>query len=217
MYHNKYKKYVEKIVQMGGKKECETAKDCGQSKKKFYFIHNPMGYSNMTEILKSGEMKLGSEVSKRRRKMSCKGFENIFTMIYFPDLKNIKHWPGLVFSQDLFYDYDLHVDAGWGNVPIVDIKKEDTKREKNKALKKIRAYVEKRELYLSEKLAKMLPDFMSNQVLFNKRIPLDKYLVAICGYCNFENDKDSEKIKKLLEKKGLFHVKCIRSLEDLEK
>jgi hypothetical protein len=206
MYRYKYNKYSEKIEQIGGKKE------------KFYFIHNPMGYSNMIEILKSGEMKLGSEVSQRRRKMAGKRiYDSIFTMLYFPDLKNIKHWPGLVFSQDLFYDYDLHVDAGWGNKDLVDIKKEDSKKDKDKALKKIRKYVKNKESVLGKKVAEMMPDFMSNQVQFFKRIPLDKYLVAICGYCNFENDKDSDNVKKLLEKKGLQHIKCIKTLEYLEK
>lgn len=205
MYRYKYNKYSEKIEQIGGKKE------------KFYFIHNPMGYSNMIEILKSGEMKLGSEVSKRRRKMSgMEVFGSIFTTIYFPELKNIKHWPGLVFSQDLFYDYDLHVDAGWGNKDLVDIKKDDSKKDKDKALKKIKKYLKNPTSVLETKILAALGDFMMTQALFNKRIPLDKYLVAICGYCNFDNNKDSDKVKNLLKKKELSHIKCIRTLEELE-
>lgn len=208
MYDYKYQKYKKKINQLGGKKE------------NFYFIHDTNGYAGMTSILKSGEMKLGSEVSAKQRKWTGGlSYDNIFMTICFPEIQKIKFYLGLVFSQQLFYDYDLRVDAGWGNEPLVNVEKNETNKEKNKKLNKIKKYLKNPGSVLSKQVLDVLPDNWLNQVLFNERIPIDKYLVAIVGYCSHNNkkyDKESNKIKELLKKKNLEHVKCISTLEELD-
>lgn len=99
-------------------------------------------------------------------------------------------------------DYDMTVNAGWGGNEICSISHKDSKKEKNKKIKKIKNFIKNPEKILAPLRAKMLKNnIMLHEVLFYKNIPLDKYLVRInnCGF----TDKQMEEIKKIIGDKKL--------------
>jgi hypothetical protein len=205
MFKYKFDKYQQKINIIGGKKKKIT---------NFYFLHNTFGIDNLLEILDSGILKLGSEVEEEKRRLSGgEPMEKIFMNIYFPDLKNIQTSVGLIFSHKLFYDYDLQIDAGWGNKKILEIQKSDSKNSKNKALDKIKNYIADPGTILAPHLVKLLTDILSHQIIFFKQIPIKKYLVAIC-YGNASNDIIKQ-IKETVEKNKLDNVKCISKISEI--
>lgn len=90
MYKDKYIKYNLKMTGSAYKNN------------KFFFVHNTFGYDNLIEILKSGVLKKGADVSQEKRKLSG-GIpkNNIYMSIYFEDLVEQYLPCGLVFSSQI--------------------------------------------------------------------------------------------------------------------
>lgn len=210
MYNQKYNKYVKKIenidknhisiinsIQNGGDKFIDN----------ILFNHNTFGFDNIIPILKSGFLKKGSEVAKKRRKLSGGIPQNeIYMNIYFKDIKNLDFMPGLIFSSKLLLDYDLTINIGWTSRELVIIKKEDTVKEKKKKIRYARKYFKNQKKYLNEQLYESYRNNkgMSHQVLFYENIPLKDYLIGITnvGY----DANQIKEIRDILDRKHLDNV-----------
>lgn len=194
----KYQKYKYKNNQNGGK----------LNNNNFTFVHNTFGHDNLVSILKSGVIKLGSDVEKERRKLSGGiPMDNIYMNINFDDLNNLSNICGLIFSSKLPDDYDITINAGWGNKKIVKIKSNDSPKKKNNKLQKVKDYLKNPSSLLSQKLVELLPDNMNHEVLFSKEIYISKYLICIslCG----STKKEIKNIKKIIKEQKLDHIKII--------
>jgi hypothetical protein len=167
------------------------------------FFHNTFGYDNLISILESRVLKLGSNVEKKRRKLSGgEPMDAIYMNIYFKDLKNLDSVCGLIFSSKLIKDYKLIVNAGWQGQPIVEITNSD--KIKNK-IKIIRKFLKNPKKILPENLVNSLPKFMLHEVLFFENIPIKDYLIGIAN-CGFTK-KEMKNIEHVLEKNNMSNVK----------
>lgn len=190
MYKNKYTKYKLKMIGSA-------------QNKNFYFVHNTFGYDNLIEILKCGVLKIGAELSEEQRRLSGGIPKNyIYMSIFFEDIKEQYIPCGLVFSSNILDDYDIVVNVGWNGNELCSISHKDTKKDKMKKIKKIKNFIKNPEKILPPQRAKMLKNnIMLHEVLFDKNIFLDKYLVKIndCGF----TDKQIKEIKKIVCEKKL--------------
>ena len=182
-YYNKYLKYKNKYLKLKN----ITINQNGGNKNEFIFVHNTTTYDNLLEILKTGEIKISSQVdSKRRIRTGDNSHDFIYGNIYFYDIKNMTHFQDLtlILSPKLLEDYNIRFNKGWTGKKITEIKQKDKKKTKNKKLELVKEWL-KNPIDLPEILRSDLSGFMLHEVVFNKNIPIDKYLIGItCNHCD---------------------------------
>lgn len=165
-YKNIYKKL---LAQLGGK-----------TKEKFLIIHNTNNESNLFDILNDGILKPLNELDSSKGQLGKNKDSNlIYTITYFYDLKNLTHlWDYcLIFSSDLFYDYNTWFNNSWqGGI----LKSSLTTKNINKIKQRIK------NPKVNKKLQNLIKDsHLNHELIFNKNIPLDKYLIGvICNECD---------------------------------
>ena len=127
-YYNKYLKYKNKYLQL------KNINQIGGSINKYIFVHNTTTYDNLIEILKTGEIKISSQVDvKRRIRTGESTHDFIYGNIYFYDIKNMTHFQdySLILSPKLLQDYDMRFNKGWTGKKIIEIKQKDKLKIKN--------------------------------------------------------------------------------------
>ena len=190
MYSYKHNKYLYKNNMIGGDDFFNNIS----------FVHNPYSYENLISILKSGTLKMGSDVDKKKRNLSGgEPMDEIYMNIYFKDNQNPHDLHGLVFSSQLLKDYDLTINAGWRGIKIVDIKKNDNNKIKKEKINRVKKFLNDPTKILPKTLVNISPYIMLHEVLFFENIPIKKYLVGI-NNCGFDK-KQNMKIKNILKKK----------------
>ncbi len=98
----------------------------------------------------------------------------------------------LILSEKLLKKYDAIFHKGWTGNQITKIKHTDTKKEKETKLRKIKKFI-KNPIELPE-ILRDPTGLMLHEVLFDKNISIDKYLIGIvCNHC----DKSKIKIKEI--------------------
>lgn len=175
----------------------------GGYKKNFYFIHGTKNIMTLLSILKDGDIKLGKDVPKQYRKLSGdQPLEYIYNHIYFEDLKNLTHLQdySLIISPDIIKDYGICFNKGWQVGPTKDsiiIEKDNDNKTIATKLKEIRKFI--KNPTLPQKIIEFSP-FLHHEVLFDKPIQLDKYLLGImCLKC--DNDPKFNHIEKIIKEK----------------
>jgi len=180
-YYNKYLKYKNKYLQLKNKNQS------GGNINKYIFVHNTTTFDNLIEILKTREIKISSQVDVKRRIRTGDSIHNfIYGNIYFYDIKNMIHFQNytLILSPKLLKDYDMRFNKGWTGIKLTEIKQNDKLKIKNKKLKVVKEWL-KNPNDLPEILRSDTSGFMMHEVLFNKNIPIDKYLIGIsCNGCD---------------------------------
>jgi hypothetical protein len=160
-----------------------------------YIIHGTQ-YKNLIHILKDSF--IDNEPIKKYRTMLKVSPKLIFTQLIYPDIPNETkqnpHWLQccIVLKKELLKDYSFFVTPVGGF--DADEKKIILKGDGN--LSKIPSIV-KLKKYINKTLETSSTDFMhSHEILFDKKIPLDKYCKCIIMYDYNLIDK-KEKAQKL--------------------
>lgn len=153
------------------------------NKKKFIIIHNTSTKQNLIDILKDREIKSLNKLDKAKGKKG-QNFDTdlIYTITYFYDIKNLTHLPDycLILSSELFYDYDTFFNNSWqGGIMKTTIKTKDINKIKKRIINP----------KVNKKLKKLIINSpLNHELIFNKSIPLDKYLIGIvCNGCDIED------------------------------
>lgn len=203
IYYNKYLKYKKKYILL------KMINQTGGVKNNFYIIHSVFKFDNIFDILKTGIIDIGKNLPSDALNMSSPEYplSHIFSNIYFDDIKNLSYFwqASIVLHPKIISDYGCIFHKGWScdaTYPSdIIIKKKDL--EINKKLSKIKKYI---------KNPPIIPNvhttpYTNHEILFDHSIPIKKYGLMIT--CNFCNDKDFNKIKRLVKKYG-YHVKLLR-------
>lgn len=173
---------------------------------KVIFTHNS---NNFEKIIRSGILKLGSNVSKEERKYSGgKPLPYIYMNIFFVndlinESYNISLRPGtLIFNDNLLHDYKcIFNDAHYShtNYDSIIIKKNDPNTDKK--LKEIRKKINEKS---SDPKFKKFPYELNHEILFDRQINIKKYLIGIICDKN-----DIKHIEQLSHKYGYNKIKII--------
>jgi len=189
-YYYKYIKYKTKYLSIKNDKLIQE----GGKNNKYYFIHNTTNYDNLISILKTGEIKISSQVEKERRKRTSGNVNFIFGTMYLKSLNNLTHMPDytLILSEKLLDDYEIRFNKGWTGNELTTIKLDDNNKDKKNKLSIVKRFI-KNPKDLPEKLRDPT-GLMIHEVLFSKNIPLDKYLLGItCNNCTNEQINEIKK------------------------
>lgn len=157
----------------------------------FYFIHQT-DPNNFKEILKSGILKKGKNVPKKRRH-GVLALDYVYTAILFEDLHNITQFSSnaLILSPKILDHIDAGFNVGWAreikNDTII-LEKDDSEKVKDEKLQKIRGKLIDIQREISQgKRINYVYGWMNNEVLFSKNISLKKYLIGVvCIDCDDE-------------------------------
>lgn len=179
-YYPKYIKYKQKYLNLKNK----LLVDRKRKQSNFYFIHVTTSCENLIKILKSGYLYSRGEVKDGTGYGS--GFESeskfIYTNIYFDDLKNLNFISGdaIILKPEIVDEFNIIFNKGWIRQPnekSIRINKDDELPEKDGKWKRIKEYLEN-----PTELPDLITDpkdEMSHEVLFDKKIDLKKYLLAV--------------------------------------
>lgn len=202
-YYNQYIKYKNKYQKLKNM----------QKNYNFYFVHMTKNEKNLKNIIKSGYIKLGSDIPIKDKFLS--GYVDepyIFANIIFDDLENLDFFRNytLILSPKIIEDYNVYFLGGWGNFNLTTISPSDTNNQKNQKINLIKQFISKP--YDLPQIVLESPIIRQHEVRFDKSIDIKKYLIGIgIGHSDNPNDIDNynnlEKIKKLLVKHGLTHIK----------
>lgn len=178
--------------------ESQIKKDFGFD---FVFFHNTFD-DNITliKILNDGEIKIGSKISTKQRKLSGgEAMPYVFAMMQFDDLINLENMYGgatLIISPKIIYDMDIYFNGGWRTMldeKSIAIKKNDDTIHKKDKIKIIHDLLE----YKMKNKDRMY--YMSHEVLFPKNIDIKKYVIGII--CQ---DGTKQTIKQIIHDKGYY-------------
>jgi len=160
-----------------------------------YIIHGTQPI-NLINILKDGF--IDNEPIKKYRTMLKTSPKLIFTQLIYPDIPNETkqnpHWLQccIVLKKELLKDYSFFVTPVGG----FDAKEKQIILQSDGNLSKMPSIV-KLKKYINKTLETSPTDFMhSHEILFDKKIPLDKYCKCIIMYDYNLTDK-KEKAQKL--------------------
>jgi hypothetical protein len=206
-YKTKYYKYKSKYLnlldQCGGKLSSKLTNKPNNKPYNYFFVHLTKNFDSLKDILKSGYLYSGKQLSLEKRFQSGDDAVNyVFTNIYFDDLKNLTHLMDftIILSPDVFTEHkkEIKFNKGWGfeNIPLKD-------QDMNAYLKIIRKY-----LKTLEGLPKTIKDFsphLHHEVLFEDKINLHKNLLGIV--CNGCSDSRVNNLKKILKSKKYKNIK----------
>lgn len=165
----------------------------------FYITHMIVGgEASLYEILKDGYLRPGKDV-KHQHLLAANSLEHIYGNINFCDLNNIGTLGSfsLQFHPQVIFDYGMIFNRGWFKYPYessVYIYDTDTFEDKIIKLKKIKEYLMNPTFY-PKHLSKSLDGKMLHEIMINRPIQLDKYLIGINCVCS---DTDKNKIKHIV-------------------
>lgn len=191
-------------LQSGGKRKKRRKKHNNN----FYFTHMANQVDNALSILKDGYIKLSQDVEVKRKMMGgTDPLPYLYTNIQFDDLNNLMEIGGIILllHPKLAYEYDLIFNKYWSKYPTdisIIINKSDTLKNKKLKIKEIKEYIKNPTFYENTPFGDRFDDLsklgiMSHEVLFDKQIPLDEYLLGvICSGCS---DEIIKQIKKLIK------------------
>lgn len=177
-YFHKYRKYKNKYQILKQQLEQKLLFD------NFYFLHFTTR-NNLLDILSDGIILPGKNVPVSKRTLRKNPLDNIYALIYFNDLKNISIMPSyaLIINPNIILDYTTKFYKGWGTIPNPII------IYPNDSLTTIKHKIAEIKNFIANPID--LPpilqssEIMTHEVLFDKPIPLDKYLLGIiCKNCN---------------------------------
>lgn len=203
-YFDKYIKYKKKYTELKNT-------DTNNSKYNFHFFHMTKNLKNFKNILKTGQIKLGSDISEKDKYLS--GYEDepyVFTNIYFDDLDNLEWFNDFTFiiKPEIINSQPIHFVGGWGGVIIAKMEPSDSESEKLNKINQMKKFIEKP--YGLPNIVLEAPKYLQHEVRFTKPIDIHKYLegIVISGYKN-ENElkKKLKYMKKLLKKYHFEHIK----------
>lgn len=192
-FYSKYIKYKTKYIQL------KYNHFIGGSKDDFFFIHDTFNFDNLISILKDNQIKLSSLVDKDRRFRSKDDNMNyIYGTIYFKSLNNLSHIPNftLILSHKLLDDYKIIINKGWTGSQLITINLDDSPKKKYKKLKFLKSWLKNPKGFPSTLIDPS--GLMMHEVLFEKNIPIDKYLIGItCNQCSQEQLNEIKKYTKV--------------------
>ena len=156
----------------------------------FNFIHGT-SFQNMIQILSDGYLRIGTDIpSEENKRLSNKDepLKYIFGSMYFPDLKNIKRYPGfsLIISPFVLADQNIVFNKGWyGKINNQSIILDSNDGEKlNDNIRIIREIL-KDNMHIPTELN--VQGWMTHEIMFEKNIKLKDYLIGIvCFDCTME-------------------------------
>lgn len=201
-YFERYIKYKSKYSRL---------KNSIENKYNFYFVHMTKNFKNFKNIIKSGQIKLGSDIPIKDKFLS--GFIDepyVFTNIYFEDLDNLEEFKDLSFiiKPEIIDSQPIEFIGGWGNISIEKIKPNDSKLVKIEKINQMKNFIENP--HDLPNIVLESPKFMQHEVRFSNPIDIHKYLegVVIGGYTNHDElEIKLKKIIKLLKKYNLENIK----------
>ena len=173
----------------------------------FYFTHNPFLAKNLIRVLNDGYIRLGKDLPEKFRMLSGdQPNENIYGHIYFDDMTTIPYLWGysIILHPKILYDIGVTYYEGWGGENAIKINKHSSMPTMKNKLMQIRKSLSK--LY-DEKKKHELPYPYRHEILFDKKISLRKYAIAVS--CDMCSDEMYEKIKKLVANKK-YNIVIIR-------
>lgn len=170
----------------------------------FYITHSTTGYETLYNILKDGYLRPGSDIDHKHI-LAPEDLEHIYGNINFSDLNNIDIIGNisLQFSPQLLFDYGLIFNRGWFKYPYetsIYIHESDKLCEKISKLNKIKEYVRNPTFYANHLIKNA--GYRAHEIMINKQIPLEKYLISInCVCSDINQNKYCEKIKNIIDTK----------------
>ena len=195
LYYNKYIHNKNKYLslkynnnQKGGVKE--------DKKQKYYILHST-DLKNIISIIKTGSLLANKYLDQKQWRFSgLRTSEYIFTNLVINGQKFSEFGFGLILDEKLLDDKVGYFNIGWLATPqknSIILKPNDTKKERDKKMKKI-----KKVLLNSRPV-------LDHELLFKKEINLKDYLIGIL--IPKKQKKNTKKIKKLLKSSKLDKVK----------
>ena len=170
-----------------------------------YIIHGTQ-YKNLIHILIDGFID-NEPIKKYRTMLIDKSPKLIFTQLIYPDIPNEieqnPHWGQccIVLKKELLKDYPFFVTpvGGFDAEEKQIILQSDGNLSKMPRLTTLKNYIKK---YLVNKyqFMKSITFMHSHEILFDKRIPLDKYGMMILINETYLYDKEKDKFNKLVNK-----------------
>ncbi len=204
-YFDRYIKYKYKYTKL--KKNMDNEYN-------FYFIHMTKNFKNFKNIIKSGEIKLGTDIPVDDKYLS--GYVDepyIFANIYFEDLDNLEAFNDLSFiiNPNIIDTQTIELIGGWGNILVTKIEPQDSKTEKIQKINIFKEYI--KNPHSLPDIVLQSPKYRQHEVRFSSPIDIHKYLDGIVIYSN--NDEELKikikKIKKILKKSNLKNIKIYSS------
>ena len=189
-YYDKYIKYKSKYLHL---KKNDINQNGGKNNK-YFFIHNTTTFDNLLTILKTNTLKISSQVDKERRTKTSGNVNYIYSTMYFKDLNNLTHLPdfSLILSDKLLQEYDIRINKGWTGNELISISHTDDKLIKNKKFNILKKFLKN-----PKDFPKTLIEpsgLLMHEVLFDRNIEIDKYLLGIvCNKCNNEQLSELKK------------------------
>ncbi|MBA43138.1 MAG: hypothetical protein CMF62_03900 [Magnetococcales bacterium] len=198
----------------------------------FLIIHEAFsmeknGFDTLVKILEDKYIKLGKDVEPKYRKLG--GEENegehIFSLIYVDEVKDKMHTAnfGLIIDPKILYERNFYFNRGWqGCIMEKSIKgtivkksimglKTDSDYKINKKINKILKYI-KHPTGVPEIFKRC--HFSNHELLFDEKIPLDKYVIGItCTGCD---EKGIQKINNIIKNKN-YQFPIIRRYDEIKK
>lgn len=221
---NKWR-YINISASRGGAKKKKTRKikrenkesediESKEFKENYYLIHSTFSQASLSDMLSDGFLRPSIQL-KKQSYVSNEKLNYIYANINFDDINNIDTVGGykLFLSPELFFDDASVFNKGWFKYPVsssIHINKNDSRDEKIKKLRIIKRYL-KNPTFQPKHMIKDA-GYRAHEVLFDKEIDLEKYLIGIeCDDCDIEPFKEILKdrypnvrlFKGIKNKKGL--------------
>ena len=193
-YQSKYYKYKQKYLAL---------KRQYYEPYPFFIVHGTTNLDTLTRILKSGKIKLGSQVRVKDRKFSgIASKPYIFSSMYFTDLKNFREAKGisLLLSSSLLDEYTGYFNKNWQGGPgsqSIKLDKNDDLVTRATKLNIIREFIkDPSELPW---IVKKFPGDFHHELVFEEPLLIKKYLRGVVCYGCPKEIIDS--LHEILEKK----------------
>lgn len=195
-YHKKYIKYKTKYLQL--KKHNMNGGAYPKDIPNFYIIHGIFKPTNLKYILNDGYIKIGKELPSKHLIMSTPEHPHdyIFGSVYFEDLKNLSYFwqSSIVLHPKLIWDHGCIFKCGWSGGILhkndIIIKRHDIQFKKK--IQQMHDFIKNPIGVIDKENA-----YMTHEIIFNKKINIKKYALMVT--CNFCDDKNFKKIKKLIK------------------
>lgn len=201
-YFDRYIKYKYKYNKFNKRMDSEY---------NFYFIHMTKNFKN---IIKTGYLKLGSDIPVKHKNLS--GYVDepyVFANIYFEDLDNLEWFCdlSLIIKPEIINSQIIQFIGGWGNLLVTEINPQETKSEKIIKINEFKEYIINP--YGLPDILLQAPKYRQHEVRFTSPINLHQYLDGVVIYYGNEDElvKKVKRIKKLLKKYNFENIKIYSS------
>jgi len=215
-YNNRYLKYKNKYLKYKNKyqklkmTELKMTKQYQINKYNFVFTHMTKNFNNLKNIIKSGYIKLGSDIPIKDKFLSgCEDEPFVFSNIYFDDLDNLEFFNdlSLIIKPEIIENQQIIFIGGWGNIEVLQILPSDDIQLKQEKILRIKNYIT--EPYGLPDIVLNSPKSRQHEVRFTEPIDIHKYLEGISIYYSDQDELNEkfQKIKKILTKYNLEDIK----------